>query len=153
MHNLEIDIFLEEDMSTVSCIFCKIIQGELPCAKVYEDAQTLAFLDLNPLSPGHTLLLPKVHADTLLSLDSGSGEALIQAMRKIGQAMITGLGAEGFNCLQNNFSAAGQEVMHLHWHIIPRNRADQLAFRWNHGKYADTDEMADLARKLGGHIA
>ncbi|MCL1915906.1 MAG: HIT family protein [Desulfovibrionaceae bacterium] len=140
-------------MYAPSCIFCKIIQEELPCAKVYEDAHTLAFLDLNPIRPGHTLLLPKIHADTLLNLDSGSGEALMQAMRKIGQAMITGLGAEGFNCLQNNFSAAGQEVMHLHWHIIPRNRADQLAFRWNPGKYADKDEMTALAQKLGGHIA
>ncbi|MDR2503011.1 MAG: HIT family protein [Deltaproteobacteria bacterium] len=138
--------------SDPSCIFCAIIRGEVPCVKIYEDDNVLAFLDLHPVRPGHTLVLPKTHAATLLELEPGSGEAVIQAMRKVGRAMRAGLGAEGFNCLQNNFAAAGQEVMHLHWHVIPRNKGDGLAFIWNPGKYADQDEMAAWAEKLGAHI-
>jgi histidine triad (HIT) family protein len=131
-----------------SCVFCRIIRQELPCSKIYEDEKVLAFLDLAPIQSGHTLLVPKAHAATLLDLEPGYGESLLRAMRLIGRAMRDELRADGFNCLQNNFPAAGQVVMHLHWHIIPRFVQDKLAFTWIPRKYTGQDEMADMARRL-----
>ncbi len=131
-----------------TCIFCKIAKGEIPCAKVYEDKDVLAFLDLRPAAPGHTLLIPKAHAAHLLELDPALGRAIVSAMQKIGAALQKATGAEGFNCLQNNFPAAGQEIMHAHWHIIPRTANDKLAFTWISGNYATTDTMNSLADLL-----
>lgn len=131
-----------------NCIFCKIASGEIPSAKIYEDDKVIVFLDLNPLTPGHALVVPKAHAATLLDLPSGFGEAALAAQAKTGKAQMAALGAEGFNCLQNNFSAAGQEVMHLHWHIIPRKKNDKLAFTWIPGNYESKDAMFSLAGKL-----
>lgn len=131
-----------------NCIFCKIAAGETPSAKIYEDGQVLAFLDLNPVVRGHTLVVPKTHAATLLDLPPGFGDAMLAAMSKVGKAQMDGLGAQGFNCFQNNFSAAGQVVMHLHWHVIPRFSGDGLAFAWIPGNYGSQDEMLELAAKL-----
>ena len=131
-----------------NCIFCKIVKGDIPCAKVYEDDTVLAFLDLNPAGPGHALVVPKKHAATLLELEPGTGDALLQAMRKVGAALRKALAAEGFNCVQNNFSAAGQEVMHLHWHVIPRQAGDGVFKPWSPGAYANMGQMAELAEKL-----
>jgi histidine triad (HIT) family protein len=136
-----------------NCIFCKIIKGEIPCSKVYEDKEVLAFLDLNPASPGHTLVLPKKHLATLLDLEPGTGDALLQVMRKIGQALQTVARADGFNCIQNNFASAGQEVMHLHWHVIPRQAGDKVITAWQPGKYADMDQMAQVAGRLQVAVA
>ncbi|MDR2893190.1 MAG: HIT family protein [Deltaproteobacteria bacterium] len=134
------------------CIFCRIIKGEIPCSKVYENEHVLAFLDLNPAAPGHTLVVPKKHAATLLELEPGTGDALLQAMRRIGHAQLQVAGAEGFNCLQNNFPASGQEVMHLHWHVIPRRAGDRLIDPWKQTKYASMDQMNAMAEKLGSTI-
>ena len=130
------------------CIFCRIVKGEIPCSKVYEDEHVLAFLDLNPAAHGHALVVPKKHAATLADLEPGTGDALLQAMRKIGGAQRQAAGAEGFNCLQNNFPAAGQEVMHLHWHVIPRRSGDRLIEPWKPNKYADMEQMNGMAEKL-----
>lgn len=136
-----------------SCIFCKIARGEIPSSKVYEDDNILAFLDLNPAQPGHTLVIPKFHAQTLLDLEPGWGEAIITAMRNIGMSIMSELKADGFNCLQNNFPAAGQEVMHIHWHIIPRFENDALPLGWKPGKYKNMAEMAALAEQLSNSIS
>lgn len=136
-----------------NCIFCKIIKGEIPCSRVYEDQEVLAFLDLNPAGLGHTLVLPKKHLATLLDLEPGTGDALLQAMRKIGQALRTVVEADGFNCIQNNFAPAGQEVMHLHWHVIPRHEGDKVIAAWLPGKYADMDQMAQVAGRLQAAVA
>ncbi|MDL2313753.1 HIT family protein [Desulfovibrio sp. OttesenSCG-928-C14] len=135
-----------------NCIFCKIIKGEIPCSKVYEDDKVLAFLDLNPASPGHTLLVPKAHAATLLDLGEGFAEAVLAAQKKIGNALMQAAGAEGFNCLQNNFAAAGQEVFHLHWHIIPRTTGDGAIQPWKPGKYEDMGRMSEMAERLNRQI-
>lgn len=135
------------------CVFCRIISGELPCAKVYEDDKILAFLDLAPARAGHTLLAPRLHAATLLDMAPGQGEALVQGMRAIGRVLRSELGAEGFNCIQNNFPAAGQVVMHLHWHIIPRFTGDNLGLAWKPGRYPNRDEMAALAQRMSARIA
>lgn len=134
------------------CIFCKISTGEIPSSKVFEDDKVLAFLDLNPVAKGHTLIVPKTHAETILDLPAGYGEAVFSAMAKIGKAQMQVLGAEGFNCLQNNFAAAGQEVMHLHWHVIPRLTGDKLKFTWLPGKYGSLEEMNGLAAKLNSQM-
>jgi histidine triad (HIT) family protein len=130
------------------CVFCRIIKGEIPCSKVYEGKDALAFLDLNPAAPGHALVLPKTHVSTLLELEPGAGDALMQAMRGIGRALMEVAGAEGFNCIQNNYAAAGQEVMHLHWHVIPRRAGDGNIAAWRPGKYEGVLEMARLAGEL-----
>ncbi len=108
------------------CIFCKIAQGIIPCAKVYEDEAFLAFLDINPFRLGHTLVIPKGHYATLLDFPGDMGSALFNVMQKVGTGILNHTQAQGLNCLQNNFSAAGQVVFHVHWHLIPRHEGDGL---------------------------
>lgn len=133
------------------CVFCKIIAGEIPCSRVYEDAHILAFLDLNPIAKGHTLVVPKEHFPTLLDVPAEVGTPLIRAMRRIGAALRKATGASGFNCVQNNFSAAGQVVFHSHWHIIPRFENDGLP-DWRGGRYKDSAEMQQLAKSIDAHV-
>lgn len=134
------------------CIFCKIIAGELPSSRVYETENLLAFLDLNPVAKGHTLIIPKGHYPTLLDVPPEEGNELIHGMKLIGNALMQHLNADGFNCMQNNFSAAGQMVFHSHWHIIPRFETDGLKL-WASGKYDSSDEMLALAAALNSKIA
>lgn len=133
------------------CIFCKIIAGKIPCAKVYEDDRILAFLDINPIARGHTLVVPKGHYPTLLELPASEGEALLNAMRLVARAVYEETGAGGFNCIQNNFGPAGQMVFHSHWHIIPRFDNDGLP-DWPGGKYNDIAEMQQLAYSVNARI-
>lgn len=114
-----------------SCIFCRIVKGELPSTRVYEDASLFAFLDINPMSLGHTLLIPKGHYETLAEVPDDAAALLMPAARRIGKALMAATGCAGFNCLQNNFAAAGQIVFHSHLHIIPRWDGDGLR-QWPH---------------------
>ena len=107
-----------------SCIFCRIVQGELPSTRIYEDADVLAFLDINPVSSGHTLVIPKGHYATLLDIPEDIAAKMLPILARIGRAVMTGMKADGFNCMQNNFAASGQIVFHSHWHIIPRFDGD-----------------------------
>lgn len=107
-----------------NCIFCKMVRGEIPCAKVYEDADILAFLDINPASKGHTLVITKEHfANFTLVPKDLLGKAYSVA-QKISQAQISMLGAKGCNVITNVNGIAGQSVMHFHIHIIPRYEED-----------------------------
>jgi histidine triad (HIT) family protein len=133
------------------CLFCKIIAGAIPCARVYEDDAVLAFLDINPTARGHTLVVPKGHYPTLLDLPPEEGPALIRAMRLIGKALMDECGAGGFNCIQNNFRPAGQMVFHSHVHVIPRFENDRLP-DWSGKPYADNEEMQALARALAARM-
>jgi histidine triad (HIT) family protein len=101
-------------------IFAKILRGELPCHKVYEDDKTLAFLDIMPRAPGHTLVLPKSPARNLLDIDPADLAHVMQAAQKIAKAAVTVFGADGITIQQFNESAGGQVVFHLHVHVIPR---------------------------------
>jgi len=101
-------------------IFTKIIAGEIPCFRVYEDDKVLAFLDINPLSRGHTLVIPKEPAETLDQLSDESAAAIGRILPRISRAILQATGATAFNVLQNNGAAAHQEVMHVHFHIIPK---------------------------------
>lgn len=121
------------------CIFCKIIKNEIPSAKVVEDEKLVAFLDINPVNKGHALVVPKEHQETLLDIPENTLKEIMVAAKKIGKSMRKALKADGFNVSMNNFTAAGQEVMHAHIHIIPRFENDGLP-PWPHKKY-DEGEM------------
>ncbi|MDR1947497.1 MAG: HIT family protein [Desulfovibrio sp.] len=134
------------------CIFCKIISGVIDSACVYEDDDVYAFLDINPLARGHTLLVPKGHYPTLLDFPPEDGRALTGAMRRTADALMRETGCGGFNCISNNFGAAGQVVFHSHWHIIPRFDGDGLMIA-RPGKYKDNEEMRQLAKSIRKHSA
>ncbi|RJR18970.1 MAG: HIT family protein [Desulfobacteraceae bacterium] len=102
------------------CIFCRIVRGEIPCFKVYEDERVLAFEDINPISDGHTLVIPKAHAESLWEISEDDLAAVHVASKKIGQAISEALAATGVACLQLNGRGANQVVMHYHLHLIPR---------------------------------
>jgi histidine triad (HIT) family protein len=112
-------------------VFAKIIRGEIPCHKVYEDAQVLAFLDINPLSRGHTLVVPKEAAPTLDRLSEDSAAALGRVLPRLCRAVITVTGSREYNVLENNGAGAHQAIDHVHFHIIPKPNAQEgLGVRW-----------------------
>ena len=102
------------------CIFCKIVQGEIPCYKIYEDENNIAFLDISPRTKGHSLVIPKKHSDTLDSISQGDYIALSLAVTKVAHLLKSKLSADGYNIFCNNGTVAGQEVPHTHFHIFPR---------------------------------
>lgn len=106
------------------CIFCAIVDGEIPSRTVYEDEETLAFLDANPLAPGHTLVIPKAHYETLNDLPEDRGVDVFDTLQYLVPAVEDSVGADASNVAFNNGSAAGQEVPHVHGHIIPRFEGD-----------------------------
>jgi len=134
-------------MADGECIFCKIVSGELPSERVYEDEATVAFLDINPIAPGHTLVVPKTHCQDLLDAPAEVVSAVVGAAQRVAPAVLKATGAEGFNFFQFNGSCAGQVVMHLHFHIIPRRPGDGVAFGWEQGKYGE-GEMATLGARI-----
>jgi histidine triad (HIT) family protein len=114
-------------------IFAKIIAGQIPCHKVYEDADVLAFLDINPLTRGHTLVVPKEPAETLDKLSDESAAALGKVLPRICRAVMAATGVNQYNVLENNGAAAHQAVFHVHFHIIPKpNAAEGLGIGWPH---------------------
>ncbi len=142
---------MSSELTNQNCLFCKIITGDVPCARIYEDEHILAFLDINPIARGHALVMPKGHYPTLLELPFGVGEPLLRALRLVAAAVREESNAEGFNCVQNNFAPAGQMIFHSHWHIIPRFENDGLP-DWPGGRYKDTAEMQQLAQSIGSRI-
>lgn len=114
-------------MTNDSCIFCKIISGELPCHKIWEDEDYLAFLDIRPLTPGHTLLIPKKHFQDLLSMNAQFLQTALAKTQMIAKLLITKLEAKGMSILQSNGREAGQVVDHIHFHLIPRYFLSELS--------------------------
>lgn len=104
----------------VNCVFCKIIDGKIPAYKIYEDNDVLAFLDVNPVTYGHTLVVPKDHYESFLSTPKDIMNKVMNVAQRIGQVQIEQLGAKGVNILMNCYEAAGQVVKHFHVHVIPR---------------------------------
>ena len=128
------------------CVFCAISAGEIPSFKVYEDESFLAYLDINPCSTGHTLVIPKKHVRNLSEADDETLFSLIVRVRRIAGHIKDALGADGFNILQNNGEAAGQSVHHLHFHIVPRYAGSPpLDFKSGKG---DMAALAALAEKI-----
>ena len=133
-------------------IFDKIIAGEIPCHRVYEDEHVLAFLDIGPLARGHTLVIPKEAKAHLDELSEEAGAALGRALVKVSRAVREATGCEAYNVLQNNGSAAHQEVMHVHFHVIPKPGASQgLGISWKPGTL-DQGEAAALAESIAAKI-
>ncbi len=134
------------------CIFCKIIKGEIPSSKVYEDNMTFAFLDLKPVNLGHILVVPKEHSANIYETPDAHLEAMIKTAKKVSIAVKKSTNADGVNLAMNNNHAAGQVIFHSHFHIIPRYHND--GFELWHGKreYKNEEEMKELAEKIQKEI-
>ena len=131
-----------------NCIFCKIANGEIPSATLYEDEDFRVILDLGPASKGHSLILPKSHAANIYELpDETAGKAMILA-KHMATRLRDGLHCDGFNIVQNNGEVAGQTVFHFHMHIIPRYKDDGQVIGWN-PQESDPEVQAQLAAKIG----
>ena len=112
------------------CIFCKIVAGEIPAAKVYEDAQTIAFMDLGQVNPGHVLVASKRHAETVLDLTPEESAAAMQTAQRIAHAARQAFNPDGITLFQANGAAGGQTVKHFHIHVLPRHEGDGVALTW-----------------------
>lgn len=130
-----------------NCIFCKIIQGEIPANKIYEDENHLAFLDIAPINPGHILLIPRVHYKNLYNLPDDTLGGIAPLIKKIAIAVKQATNADGINIGMNNESAAGQIVPHAHFHIMPRFSNDGHR-HWRGKPYANKKESAEVAEKI-----
>lgn len=106
------------------CIFCQIANGEIPCYKLYEDSNVLAFLDISPVTPGHTLIISKKHYENFLNTPKAAIHQVMDVAQRVGQIQIRILGAKGVNVLTNCYETAGQTVKHFHVHVIPRYGKD-----------------------------
>lgn len=131
-----------------SCIFCKIVAGEIPSIRVHEDADVLAFMDIGPLVKGHTLVIPKSHHNLISETPDDVLAKVIAVVRKVAHAQKVGLGADGVNIHQANGAAAGQVVPHLHFHVVPRFHHDGHHWNWTPHPYADLSEASALASRI-----
>lgn len=141
------DVFHRRILVDSNCLFCKIIAGLIPSAKVFEDENVYAFLDLYPIEKGHTLVIPKLHYETFFDLPNALIAPLFSAAKVIALAQQKTLGASGFNLLQNNGVDAGQEIHHFHLHIIPRFE-NKNQINWKSKGPADSKEIFNLAEKI-----
>ena len=130
-----------------SCIFCKIIRGEIPSAKVLETAHAVAFLDIQPVNHGHVLLVPKQHHADLTDLPEDLAAHTASLLPRLARAIRAATGADGFNVIVNNGRAAGQVVDHGHWHIIPRFHNDPVNWPWPHSEYVG-DELGQMRFRI-----
>jgi len=129
-------------------IFEKIINREIPATIVYEDENTLAFMDIGPVIKGHTLVIPKTCYDSVAKTPDNVLAKLMRVCKRIAAAQIKGLGADGVNIIQNNGKVAGQVVPHIHFHVIPRFEGDGQQWNWAAKKYDSAAEMEKLAAKI-----
>ncbi len=128
------------------CLFCKIIEGEVPSTKVYEDEKTLAFLDINPVNPGHTLVIPKKHSRNVFNIEKEDLRAITDALSKLLPIVKKSVNAEGINIANNNEAVSGQIIFHTHFHIIPRFEGDGMKL-WT-GKAYKEGQREKIAEKI-----
>ena len=138
-------------MSADDCIFCKMVAGQIPVTKIYEDEVVLAFLDIGPVSDGHTLVIPTRHVEKLHDCPPELLGQVGSRLGKIAKAVAAGMNSDGYNILCNNGRAAGQLVEHLHFHIIPRNTGDGLFNRWPAYKYKE-GRIEEIAADIRGNL-
>lgn len=131
------------------CIFCKIVAGEIPASVVFESESGLAFLDVNPLSDGHLLFVPRDHFERLSEIPPALAGKMAEAIPRLGRALLAATKAQAYNLLLNEGTVAGQVVPHVHYHLIPRKSGDGLGYRWNAGAYETgrADEIAAAYKK------
>ena len=130
------------------CVFCKIVRGELPANKIYDDNDAVAFMDIGPIVKGHLLVVPKAHYAHLLETPAEVLAKLIVIVQKIAAAQKKALQADGVNIVQSNGRAAGQVVDHIHFHVIPRFASDGHHWNWKPRQYADNAEMRAFGDKI-----
>jgi histidine triad (HIT) family protein len=136
-------------MADQDCLFCKIVAGEIQSTRVDEDERTVAFMDINPATPGHLLVVPREHSADLLDVSEGDLDAVMRMARKLAGRVKERLGADGVNLLNSCGHTAWQTVFHFHVHVIPRYAGDPLRLPWVPGP-GDRDEIAAAARKITG---
>ena len=132
------------------CIFCKIVAKEIPANVVYETPDVLAFLDLKPINPGHTLVVPKAHSEGIADISEKDLHAVISTVQKISQALKSTIRPDGINIGQNNGKSAGQIIFHTHFHVIPRFDTDGLK-AW-HRENPDISKQEDIAKTLSSAL-
>ncbi len=137
--------------SDTDCIFCKIVAGEIPCFKLYEDDATLAFMDINPVNEGHALIIPKTHYADVFAVSADALAATAATAKKVASAVQAALEPAGMNLLQCNGEAANQSVMHFHVHVIPRRMGDDLAMNWELNP-GDMDAIGQIAERIKQNI-
>lgn len=140
----------EEVMRDQNCIFCKIIEGEIPSTVVYEDEMFRAILDVNPAARGHVIILPKNHAPNIYELPEQETSGIMVVAKKIACALKKTYHCDGINILQNNGEAAGQTVFHLHVHVIPRFENDAVNIKWKQGSMPD--DLAAIADEIRANL-
>lgn len=134
-----------------NCVFCKIVNKEIPCYKVYENELILAFLDINPIVIGHTLIVPKKHFENIFDIEEDYLKAIIEASKKISLKTKEALRVKGINLYQANGSIAGQTIFHFHLHLLPRTENDGIDFiKWmgKEAKKIEAQEMEEIRNKL-----
>lgn len=137
-----------------NCIFCKIVKGEIPSAKVYEDERVLAFLDLSQVTKGHTLVIPKKHVENVFELDEETAAHVFSVVPKIARSLTNTLNAKGLNIANNNKEVAGQTVFHVHIHLVPRYGEDdgfQILFT-NHMDEYSSDDLNKIAESVQNYL-
>ena len=133
------------------CLFCKIIAGEIPCFKLFENDETLAFMDINPANEGHALVIPKEHSRDVHAVSDAAITATVKTAKKIAAAIDKTLNPDGLNLLQCNGPAAAQSVSHFHMHVLPRRQGDGLKLNWGL-KPGDMDAIGALADRIRGNL-
>ncbi|MFV2030978.1 MAG: HIT family protein [Gammaproteobacteria bacterium] len=129
------------------CLFCKIIADEIPCFKLFENDETLAFMDINPANEGHALVVPKEHSRDVHAVSGAAITATVKTAKKIAAAIDKTLNPDGLNLLQCNGPAAAQSVFHFHMHVLPRREGDELKLNWGL-KPGDMDAIGALAERI-----
>ena len=129
------------------CVFCKIAEGELPCYKLYESELVLAFLDINPITRGHALVVPKRHVEKLSQLSEEEVKEVFSTAAKLAEAAVSALGAKGVNFWVNQGSVAGQVVKHFHAHVVPRYAEGEIKIEVR-GEKLSEEEMKSIAEKV-----
>ena len=133
------------------CVFCKIIAGEIPCFKLHEDDDTLAFMDINPASEGHALVIPKEHSADVHGISDAAISSTVVTAKKIASAIEKTLNPGGLNLVQCNGPAAAQSVLHFHMHVLPRKEGDELKLNWGL-QPGDMYAIGKLAERIRAHL-
>jgi histidine triad (HIT) family protein len=134
------------------CVFCKIVAGQIPSTRVYEDAHTLAFMDIGHVNPGHTLVAVKEHAENLFALDEAQAAAVARTSARVARAIRDAFSPEGLSVYQANGEAAGQTVFHYHVHLLPRHAGDGMELAWPL-KNPPRERLEEYAARIRAAIA
>ena len=134
------------------CVFCSIVAGGIPCTKVWDDDEVLAFMDIGPVVKGHVLVIPKAHHETITTMPASLLAKVITVAQRVAAAQLKGLGADGVNIHQSNGAVAGQVVPHMHFHVIPRFADDGHSWNWAAKSYESGAEASALAASISGAL-